>query len=246
MEDSLLRRAEDLLDRCQRTCTVTATTFLTPAEVLRLSNWAKRRGCALLLTGGVENTDRKVGFFLPDWLAPEDFDVSEEIRAVRISHRFGTLSHRDYLGALLALGVKREWLGDILVDDDGATVLCLKSIEAHLHTLEQVGRWGVKAAPVSLDAITPPLRNVKPVSFTVQSARLDAVTAGLFHLSRTAAAERIRVGDVHLNYELCQRPDAAVQPGDILSLRGSGKAQLTEVGGQSRKGRVFLTGELWL
>ena len=246
MDDSLLRRAEDLLDRCQRTYTVTATTFLTPAEVLTLSNWAKRRDCTLVLTGGVENTERRVAFFLPDWLAPEDFDVSEEIRAVRITHRFGTLSHRDYLGALLGLGVKREWLGDILVEDGGATVFCLKSIEPHLLTLEQVGRWGVKTAPVALQEIAPPERKVKAVSFTVQSPRLDAVTAGLFHLSRTAAAERIRVGDVHLNYELCQQPDTAVQPGDILSLRGSGKAQLTEMGGQSRKGRVFLTGELWL
>ena len=246
MENDLLRRAEDLLDRCERTYTVTATNFLTPAEVMQLSNWAKRRGCTLLLTGGAENTERKVGFFLPDWLAPEDFEVSEEIRAVRITHRFGTLSHRDYLGALLGLGVKREWLGDILVEEGSATVFCLKTIESHLLTLEQVGRWGVKAAPIPLSDVTPPERKVKPVSFTVQSARLDAVTAGLFHLSRTAAAERIRVGDVHLNYELCERPDAAVQPGDILSLRGSGKAQLTEVGGQSRKGRVFLTGEIWI
>ena len=246
MENDLLRRAEDLLDRCERTCTVTATNFLTPAEVLRLSNWAKHRGCALVLCGGAENTERKVGFFLPDWLAPEDFDAGEEIRAVRITHRFGTLSHRDYLGALLGLGVKREWLGDILPDEGGATVFCLKSIESHLLTLEQVGRWGVKTAPIALSEVTPPQRKVKPVSFTVQSARLDAVTAGLFHLSRTAAAERIRVGDVHLNYELCQRPDAAVQPGDILSLRGSGKAQLTAQGGQSRKGKVFLTGEIWL
>ena len=246
MELDLQRRAEDLLERCERTYTVTATGFLTPAEVLQLKNWAKRRGCPLLLSGGVENAERQVGFFLPDWLTPETFDVSEEIRAVRITHRFGTLSHRDYLGALLGLGVKREWLGDILVEDGSATVFCLKSIESHLRTLEQVGRWGVKTESVPLSSVTPPVRNVKPVRFTVQSARLDAVTAGLFHLSRTQAAERIRVGDVHLNYELCQRPDAAVQPGDILSLRGSGKAQLTEIGGQSRKGRVFLTGEIWI
>lgn len=246
MENDLLRRAEDLLDRCRRTNTVTMTSFLTPAEALQLSGWAKHCGCALLMSGGVENTERKVGFFLPEWLAPEDLDVSDEIRAVRISHRFGTLSHRDYLGALLALGVRREWLGDILVEEDGATVLCLKSIEAHLLTLDRVGRWGVKTASVALSAVTPPQRKVRSVSFTVQSARLDAVTAGLFHLSRTAAAERVRIGDVHLNYELCQQPDAGVQPGDIISLRGSGKAQLTEVGGQSRKGRVFLSGEIWL
>ena len=246
MENDLIRRAEDLLERCERTGTVTATTFLTPAEVHRFSVWAKQRGCALLLHGGAENTERKVGFFLPDWMAPEDFDAAEELRAVRLSHRFGTLSHRDYLGALMGLGIRREWLGDILVDDEGATLICLKSIEPHMLTLEQVGRWGVKAAPIPLSDVTPPARRVRAVSFTVQSARLDAVTAGLFRISRTAAAERIRIGDVHLNYELCQRPDAAAEPGDIISLRGSGKAQLTEIGGQSRKGRIFLSGEIWL
>ena len=246
MENDLIRRAEDLFDRCARTCTVTATAFLTPAEVMQLTSWAKRRDCVMVLHGGAENTDRKAAFFLPDWLAPEDFDVSDEIRAVRITHKFGTLSHRDYLGALLGMGVRREWIGDILVDEEGATVFCLRSIEPHLLTLEQVGRWGVKTAPIALSEITPPERKVKPISFTVQSARLDAVTAGLFRLSRTAAAERIRIGDVHLNYELCQRPDAAVDTGDIISLRGSGKAQLTGIGGQSRKGRVFLSGEIWI
>ena len=128
MENDLLRRAEDLLDRCRRTNTVTMTNFLTPAEVLQLSGWAKHCGCELLLSGGVENTERKVGFFLPEWLAPEDLDVSDEIRAVRISHRFGTLSHRDYLGSLLALGVRREWLANQIGKNESVRVVTSDSL----------------------------------------------------------------------------------------------------------------------
>ena len=87
---------------------------------------------------------------------------------------------------------------------------------------------------------------MKEVSFTVQSPRLDAVLSGLFHLSRTQAAERIRAGDASLNYAECLRPDAEIRPGDVVSLRGYGKAEVKDLGGQSRKGRTYLTGNVYL
>ena len=99
--------------------------------------------------------------------------------------------------------------------------------------------------PVELAAVPVPERKVRPVTFTVQSARLDAVVSGMFRLSRTSAAAQIRAGAVHLNYTECLRPDAPVAPGDVLSLRGAGKGSVTEVGGMSRKGRQFVTAELW-
>ena len=118
-------------------------------------------------------------------------------------------------------------------------------IGSPLLELEQVGRTGVKAAAVELTAVPVPERKVRPVTFTVQSARLDAVVSGMFRLSRTSAAAQIRAGAVHLNYTECLRPDAPVAPGDVLSLRGAGKGSVTEVGGISRKGRQFVTAELW-
>ena len=173
--------------------------------------------------------------------------IEETLRAVQIKPGFGTPGHRDYLGAILGLGVSRPWLGDVLVTEDGAYVLCLPSVAVTLlDQLTQVGRTGVRLASVPLASVPVPERQQKAVTFTVQSLRLDAVTAGLFRLSRTQAAERIRAGLVQLNYMPCLRPDAPVAPGDILSLRGAGKASLLEAGGSSRKGRIFLKGALWL
>lgn len=246
MEDELLRRAEDLCTRCERTATVTATPFLTPAEQYALTAWAKHRAdCTVVLHGGHPNCERKAAFFLPFYLTPEDFDASEYLRAVRVTASFGTPGHRDYLGALLGLGVRREWIGDVLVFDNMAYVLCLPSVEEHLRTLEKVGRCGVKTASVALGDVPAPERRTKTVTFTVKSLRLDAAIAGLFGLSRTAAAERIRAGLASLNYSECLRTDAPVQVGDILSLRGAGKGAITDVGGISRKGRQFITAELW-
>ena len=229
MEEDLLRRAADLAERCERTASVTSTAFLTPAEQYALTNWARHRDCTLVLHGGAEGCERQVAFFLPFYLTPADFDPAEHLRAVQFSAPFAAPGHRDYLGAILGLGIRREWVGDILVQAHGAFVFCLPSVEPELRTLEQVGRTGVKAA----------------VTFTVQSARLDAVVSGMFRLSRTSAAAQIRAGAVHLNYAECLRPDAPVAPGDVLSLRGAGKGAVTEVSGQSRKGRQFVTAELW-
>ena len=75
----------------------------------------------------------------------------------------------------------------------------------------------------------------------MQSPRLDAVCAGTFRLSRSAAAEAIAAGLLSLNYEVCLKPDAPVREGDILSLRGKGKAAVLDAGSrESKKGRLFV------
>ena len=244
--EELLKRADDLAARCEKTGSVTHTAFLTPAEQYQLRAFRPRADCRVVFSGGVDGAERQCAFFLPDWMDEADFDPAETIRCIRITAHFGAPGHRDYLGALLGMGVGREWIGDILIQDSVAHVLCIRSVEAHLLGIEKVGRCGVKTAAIALADVPVPERKVKEVSFTVQSPRLDAVLSGLFHLSRTQAAERIRAGDASLNYAECLRPDAEIRPGDIVSLRGYGKAAVRDLGGQSRKGRTYLSGEVYL
>ena len=191
MEEDLLRRAADLAERCERMATVTSTAFLTPAEQYTLTNWARHRDCTLVLHGGGEGCERRAAFFLPFYLAAEDFDPAEHLRAVHFSAPFGAPGHRDYLGAILGLGIRREWVGDILVQDHGAYVFCLPSVAPALLELEQVGRTGVKAAAAELAAVPVPERKVRPVTFTVQSARgADPRGRGAPELCRVPAAGR--------------------------------------------------------
>jgi len=88
--------------------------------------------------------------------------------------------------------------------------------------------------------VTAPERRVKVRTFTVQSMRLDAVAAGLFGLSRTTAAALIHAGAASLNHLPCLHTDAPIREGDVISIRGHGKATVAELSGQSRKGRTFL------
>ena len=217
MEEDLLRRAADLAERCERTASVTSTAFLTPAEQYALTNWARHRDCTLVLHGGAEGCERQGAFFLPFYLTAVDFDPAEHLRAVHFSAPFAAPGHRDYLGAILGLGIRREWVGDILVQAHGAFVFCLPSVEPELRTLEQVGRAGVKAAAVPLSAVPVPERRVRPVTFTVQSARLDAVVSGMFRLSRTSAAAQIQIQPCHIQ-QRAHAADPAIFRPNLLHL----------------------------
>ena len=173
----------------------------------------------------------------------ENFDPAEYIRCVAFQSFFGQPGHRDYLGAVLALGIGRERIGDIRIRDDRAWVFCLPGVEPLLLSLDRVGRYTVRSSACPLPEVPEEEHRTESVTFTVQSLRLDAVTGGIFRMSRSAAAEQIRLGLVSLNYEICDKVDAPVREGDVISLRGKGKGSVKEIGGRSKKDRLFITAE---
>lgn len=242
----MIRRLEDLAERCEKSGAVTNSHFLTPAEQLQAERAFKNKGVCLLFHGGHPDCERKAAFFLPDYLEPEFFEPAEYLRAIRLTAHFGAPGHRDYLGALLGMGVGREWIGDIWVAGGNAFVFCLPSVEKHLLSIDKAGRVSLTAEPVSLSDLPAPERKREERSFTVMSPRLDAVLAGMFRLSRSEAARQITLSMVSVNYELSNKTDYTVREGDILSLRGAGKGKVTGFGGNSRKGRLYVYTEIFL
>ena len=246
MENSeLLKRARDLAERCERSGTVCVSGFLSPAEQHELQTRLGYIPCGLVFHGGGENCERAAAFFLPDYMTEDMLDLSEYLCAMKLKAYFGQPGHRDYMGALLGMGIGREWLGDIQVEGDTAYVFCMKSVLRHLLSIEKAGRYTVKASQVPLEEVPARKVETESVSFSVMSPRLDAVAAGLFHLSRTEAAKQIAAGNVSLNYGQCLKADCIVKEGDILSLKGKGKGSISGMGGTSRKGRLFVYGEIY-
>ena len=246
MENSeLLKRARDLAERCERSGTVCVSGFLSPAEQYELQTRLGYIACGLVFHGGGENCERAAAFFLPDYMTEDMLDLSEYLCAMKLKAYFGQPGHRDYMGALLGMGIGREWLGDIQVEGDTAYVFCMKSVLRHLLSIEKAGRYTVKASQVPLEEVPARKVETESLSFSVMSPRLDAVAAGLFHLSRTEAAKQIAAGNVSLNYGQCLKADCIVKEGDILSLKGKGKGSISGMGGTSRKGRLFVYGEIY-
>jgi len=236
----LTRRADDLHRRSFDQQIVTHTGFLTPAEQYTLAGLPHLRP-ALAFHGGAEEAERRVAFFLPEYLTSEQFDPAEYLTAFYLRCRFAEPGHRDVLGSLLALGIERWSLGDIYTHGEAAWFFCLPTVAAHIEReLTKIGRNGVAVQEIPLAQVPVPEREVETITFSVSTLRLDSILAGTFGLSRSHAAADVAAGLVQLNYTTCLKPAAGVEPGDVFSLRGSGKATLRDLGGHSRKGRLFV------
>ena len=162
------------------------------------------------------------------------------IRCLR--HKGDNLTHRDYLGSLMGLGLRRDGIGDILVGDHGADILVLKEIAPYLLTqYTKAGRKSLQVEEISLDQLIVPEEKVRMLRDTVASMRLDAIAASLFRLSRAKAADAIRSGKVFVNQQECLRPDKEVQEKDRITLRGTGRGEVDEMLGESKKGRIVVS-----
>ncbi len=243
MNSELLKRIEDLISQTERKCILSHSAFLDAAESAEAALFLRRQsGVSYAFSGGYEDAERKMLFILPDYIDEEYFTPDEYITAVRVSHTFGELTHRDYLGSLMGLGIKRETLGDILVLENRAYIICTAMISGYILTnLEKIGRVGVKCEECSLSEIEIPAPVFDEVTGTVASLRADALTSLAFGISRTVAADMIRDGKLSLNHIELLNPAEDISEGDLLSLRGFGRAKLAEIGGTSKKGRQFVT-----
>ena len=115
-----------------------------------------------------------------------------------------------------------------------------------LTQLDQVGRQRVRAVPMALDELVPPVRQVKAIRDTVATLRLDAVASSGFSLARSKMADAISSGKVALNGRECVKPDRTVAEGDVITCRGLGKCVLKEVSGPSKKGRTMIVIERYV
>ena len=241
MEEDLLRRAADLAERCERTATVTSTAFLTPAEKHALTNWARHRDCTLVLHGGDAGCERRAAFFLPFYLAAEDFDPAEHLCAVHFSAPFGAPGHRDYLGALMGLQIDRSVVGDILVHDEGADIIVLEDVaEFILMNFGKAGRKNLSLTREELSDLRQAVTEEKRGTGSVASPRLDSIASLIFGLPRKDAQARIEKGLVFVNNAPCLKPERQIAEGDRITVRELGRARVESFGGTSRKGRIFL------
>ena len=195
--------------------------------------------------GGYPGAERKVCIFLPDWT--EEMD-EEPLAAVEVTAPMGAkLSHRDFLGAMMGLGLTRDVAGDLLASENRCQVVCLRSVLPTLLTQWlEVGRWSVRVREISLSELEPGEDDVKVRRETFQSLRFDAVAAAGFGISRARAASLISGGRILLNHLPCTKPDRILSQGDSLSGKGLGKCVLARVTGESRKGRIMVEMERYV
>lgn len=246
-ERILLGRIWDKYDRCLRRNIPACTPFLSPKEQQAAVRLLHAMGVedGFVLWGGYPGAERCQIHFLPEW---QTEPIADAVVCLRCSfYEENALSHRDFLGSLMGLGLTRESIGDILVSPDSADILISASVAEHLERdWNSAGRTALQVRRIASGEVRPPARQVKELRDTVSSLRLDSVLSVGFSVSRGKAAEAVESGRVQVNWEDCQKNDRLLGEGDVLTVRGLGKCRLTAVGGVTKKGRIFITVERYL
>lgn len=241
----LISGFSDRQRRCKDTFSITCTGFLDlPSQSAFLSIPGDREIKALL-TGGYDGAERKIGVFIPAVFGIENEDdflsYGEEnpLCVLRINKdRFSSLSHRDYLGALMGCGLKREVTGDIITDENGAFLVLFKSVSEFVkRELTKIGRGSCKIESAEFSDICTGESSIKEKTLCVASLRLDNILSAAFSLSRKDAAEAISQKRVFVNDKLTEKSDFRVPVGAKIVLRGKGKAVLSEQRGTSKKNK---------
>lgn len=228
-----------------------ATDFLSPQQQMQALDLLRLAGIpetAYVLQGGYEGAERRILLFLPDWLEKEDAESQSPIRCLRAVFREDErLTHRDFLGSLMGMGIVREKTGDILVASGSADLLVLEGVaDFLLQSWTSAGRVKLQVTAIEPEHLHIPVAARKEVRDTVSSLRLDAVASSGFRLARGKAAALIESGKVQLNWRECVKPDKLLEAGDVVSARGFGKFELAEIGGLTRKGRISIVLQVYV
>lgn len=214
--------------------------FLSPRQ-LQMVNFLFGNPQGLYYFGGYDDAERKMIVYLPDYL-DESVLSAEDGPIVCLEASFykrESLSHRDFLGALMGCGITRESIGDILVGDHVCYFFTTLEMSAYiLQNFDSAGRVHISLQQVSLDTPELPKPKFSEHRDTVSSLRLDSIISAGFSISRSSACQHITAGGAAINGLGCEKVDRVIAEGDKISLRGLGKISLAQVGHTTKKGRI--------
>lgn len=212
--------------------------FMSPAERSICERVTElRRYADITFFGGYEAAERTLAVVAPLNCA---YEVEFPITVLALDYKGARLGHRDILGAIMGMGIKREKIGDIIADASPPLVFCDNVIAGYIiDHIERAGRNRISARVSDASAI--PEQQLEQKSFTVKSLRLDSITSEAFSVPRSRAAEIIRQGHVYLNWVECSSASKAIAQDDNITVRGMGKIIIAEIGGRSKKDRIYVT-----
>lgn len=232
-------KINDCIRLCEKHCAPRFTAFFTEEEQAAFSGICSY-GVNTLFFGGYDDARRKIFAAFPDWQEPEYTDYPISILSVEKKYK-KELSHRDYLGTHLSLGIERDTVGDILVHDGGAYIFVLDSVcDTILFGINKISNCGVHIRRVELSEVEIPAQKYDDLPCIAASMRLDAIISGTIKLSRQKTAELIRSGAVLVNHIPTDDISKSVAEGDTLSIRGFGRYIIYSVNGRTGSGRLHV------
>ncbi|MBO5343154.1 MAG: RNA-binding protein [Ruminococcus sp.] len=237
-------RLADMLRRCERDCCSVFSRFLDERQCAEAELWCRKNAGELHygFFGGFPDARRRILALYHDYSA--DY-IREELPIVCLTFTFreeDKLDHRSFLGSFLALGLKRDTIGDIVIKDAFAQAAVTETAARDITaSISRIGRVGVKITDsLPFELTLEEAQQFREIGCTVASLRLDCIAAAAAGLSREKAASLIRCEKAEVNHLPVTSLSYELKEGDVLSLRGSGRFILSGINGISKKGRIHI------
>jgi len=216
------------------------TDFLTPDLIFIFEQMAKNHTDLKVIKWGIfNNAERMKLLFIPEYEDLPQMDLYLTLLDIKYNQKFNQLEHKDALGALMALGIKRSRLGDIVVYDGGFQVSVDSGLSDYfLQSVDKIGRAGVTVRKIQSAEAKEKNETSKEISGTVKSIRLDSIVALCFSISRSEAQKLIDSEMVKVNHVVTSRTDFVPKETDLISVRGYGRFTINAILGVTKKDRI--------
>lgn len=200
------------------------------------------RDLQVMAFGGTEDTERRMLGFAPDYmeLKKEDFPICA--LRIRKNKKFGQtdLSHRDYLGSILGLGIDRGKIGDIFVGEEETICFVEEEIASYISAnLQKVSRTPVEVTETQIESVSVE-KEMEVRRISVASLRLDAVAGAALHLARGKVQDYISAEKANVNWSVTTNTSYLLKEGDMVSVRGFGRFRVLSIEGRTKKDRIVV------
>ena len=244
-EEEIKKRLFELADRSYAQGQYTFTSFLGLSEVSVFHSIEKElRFASPLVFGGYDEAERSiVRFGDPGQLGYEESFPIDVLEIAPLAEKFSDeLTHRDFLGALMSLGIERSLLGDIVLDGNKAYLFCLKHISEYItDNIVSVKHTSVSIRKVDINETNLKKKEMTEKLLQTPSLRCDAVISKVYNLSRSDSAEYFRQGKVFINGCVTESTSHILKESDSVTVRGLGRFVFSKSQGLSRKGKINIS-----
>lgn len=242
-DKTLAARIIDAAAEVQKFYSPVFTDFLDPAQTYKAGRILSRfQDMEFIAMPGTEKCERNIMAVYPDYMIPSDIHPPIEALRVTGNFKFENITHRDMLGAIMSLGIKREKTGDIILDGSEFYIYVSSDISYYIMVnLTKIKHASINCERVELCSVPEKADKYKIIKANVASLRLDSICSVGFGCSRTAISENIKTGGAKVNWEEERDLSRIVDPGDVISIKGKGRVILDSAGNETKKGRINIT-----
>lgn len=229
---------------CEKNYEKTFTEFLPTLKVSEILSYINKYHIDqnIKVFGGYEGAERVIIGFCPEYLEIEEKDFFIDILEITYNFKYSReLTHRDFLGSIIGLGIDRSKIGDIIIEGNKAICFVEKSMSSYLEAnLQKVGNTKVKIKVCNLVDYNIPQPKYEEKCIIVASTRLDAVLGHSFNLARGKISDIIKGEKVFLNWTLETSVSKNIKENDIITVRGFGRIKILNIVGKTKKDRIIL------